>query len=403
MDQIRSDSTSSQSSESSRSEDSWHPSADDSHHPVTPLISSAPPPNSPSASHSAGTDETPPPDGPIQTQPAPSTGVDADHPDDRLEVSTPRYSGRSIGEKRQRKPYTSTIRKRRHASSESRATKWLRTLSTFTEAKTRRMKCCNKFCFRHVNFDFLMQNAKTIVSASQSDRRGILNSFRTSDKRFFFDGRAVCVRFLKGAFFFSNDLICEVSTGRITQRRPMTSARSAASTSVSRNVPSVSNHSSTTSQASTTSVSQICEQVKKKEAIVSFLLRIAEDCGDKMPDKSETHLPFSQRQELFEVFKEEFVELYPSIKPAVTCGYFCRKWRESCPEIKVVKHSRFTMCHTCDELRTQLREKILSRQPTTSIKERRQQHIDFVARERMEYQKKRTARALTVMISVPSS
>lgn len=269
--------------------------------------------------------------------------------------------GHSCSSRPKRKPYTSNIRKLRKTTPESRSKKWLQELSTLTEAKLRRMRCCKRFCFRAVDFEFFKQNSKTILSSSSSNRQTILKSFRTSHKRFFFDGRVVCVRFLKQAFHYSSDLICEISSGNVTSKRN----------------PSILTKSST-----------IKGHMKKREAIISFVLRVAEDCGDRMPNKSETHLPFYQRQELFSVFQEEFKTLYPSAPP-VTARYFRRIWKHHCHHVKVVKHSRFTTCDVCDEIRTLLRERIMAGHSTSTIKERREDHLNFISRERMEYQKKK--------------
>lgn len=54
-----------------------------------------------------------------------------------------------------------------------------------------------------------------------------------------------------------------------------------------------------------------------------------------------------------------------------------------------MKSSRFTICDTCDQIRTALKKRILSGQSTEDLKRDRKIHTDFISRERMAYQKKK--------------
>ena len=284
---------------------------------------------------------------------------------------------------RSRKPYTSLVRTKKKKKTSSRRSKWLGELRSMTKPKFHRTTCCKKLkCFRRYDYEFYRANAHRILCAPSSQRRTILQSLLGSRKQFKFDGNPVCVAFLKRCFHFSTVLIAEVSSGKIS-RRP-----SHCSTSSSRPSSSSDNVSGSDSARSTTSNSDLTTEIKKKDAIVSFVQRIAEDCGDMMPNKTEVHLPFYQYQELFPVFDAEFKKLYPTMPP-VSPRYCRRTWKQTCPQIKVMKASRFTSCDTCDQLRTALREHIISGANTSSVKDRRKKHIQFVARERMEYQKKK--------------
>lgn len=264
------------------------------------------------------------------------------------------------------------------------AEKWLHEISTLTRTKFKNTYCCVHLkCFRHVNFDFYTQQAGHILAANSDTRRSILKSLLSSDDNFRFDGRVVCVRFLKEAFHFGTVKIAEVSSGKIS--RPLHSHSSSQSQRMSAST-AVSN---TPHSQSITSDSYNEAIVKKNESIISFLQRIADDCGDSMPHKQEVHLPFYQIQELYPVFKREFKKLYPSVKTPPTDVYFRRVWLAACPHIKIMKSMRFTVCETCDQLRTKIRQRILDGKTTEDLKRDRKTHLDFVSAERIAYLKKK--------------
>ena len=121
---------------------------------------------------------------------------------------------------------------------------------------------------------------------------------------------------------------------------------------------------------------------------ISFLERVAEDCEDSMPHKSEVHLPFHQRRELYPIFVAQFSKLYPSIDPA-SPHYFRTVWRQNCGHIKVMKSSRFTVCEKCDEIRRSMKDAIVNGKPTSALKEQRRNHLGFILNERIYYQKKK--------------
>ena len=166
-----------------------------------------------------------------------------------------------------------------------------------------------------------MNNATRILSASHSQRRAVLLTLLGSDKQFRFDGKLVCVMFLKKCFHFSTVLLAEVSRGSVT--RPLSS-----SSSNNSQPHSGDDTSQGLSLQSTTSSSAIKSDLNKKEAVLSFIQRIADDCGDLMPDRSEKHLPFYQYGELFPVFANEFKNL-PSFPACIT------KILSTCLEIKL--------------------------------------------------------------------
>lgn len=263
--------------------------------------------------------------------------------------------------------------------------KWLSRLTSMTLGKLRSTKCCRRLrCFRHVSYETLMERARFLLSASTATRRNTLKSYRVSNKTFHFDGREVCVTFLKKSFRFSTELISAVRTGKSTRRRTA-SKRSNSAIASSRQYFNNQNSPQSPEVSVTSSLNIIC---KKKEVVISFLLRTAEDCGDSMPNRSEVHLPFFRHMDLYPVFQKEFKRLYPG-QTEVLQDYFRRVWRENCPHIKIVKASRFTMCDTCDQIKTSLRQCILEGHSTDELKAQRAEHVAFVSRERMAYQKKK--------------
>ena len=263
-----------------------------------------------------------------------------------------------------------------------RKNKWLSRLTSMSLSKLRSTECCKKLrCFRHVDYDHFLERSRFTLTASTSTRRTILASYLLSDSTFQFNSRRVCVKFLKKSFRFSTELVSAVRN-----KRPISRRRSYSLTSTGESRSTVSSGLSTNEANSESS--SIASIQKKKEAIASFILRVAEDCGDSMPNRTEVHLPFHQHQELYPVFAREFKLLYPG-QSVVTQEYFRKVWRTQCPHVKVMKSCRFTICDTCDRIRTGLRERILEGNSTDDIKEQRREHLKFVYDERMYYQKKK--------------
>ncbi len=190
-----------------------------------------------------------------------------------------------------------------------------------------------------------------------------------------FDGRPVCHKFLRKAFHFGSNIL----------------------TGVARNpdgAPSVSNtQSSCTTSAAVNSLFRSGSvvsrsQLLKKEAVISFVKRLAEDCGDNMPHKQEIHLPFHQRKDLYPLFVKEFQRLYTSTNPA-SPQYFRRVWKRDCSHAKVLKTSRFTTCERSGDLRRETRDAIINGRCTEDIRKQRKKHLNFIAAERLAYQTKK--------------
>ena len=143
-----------------------------------------------------------------QATDVPSTADGDDEPD-----SGPSKSVRSTSPTAKRR-YTYRTREKKQQSPPKRRSNWLSTLATMTEAKLRVTACCKALnCFSHVEYDFFMLRSHHILSAPAHTRRTILQSFLGTDNNYFFNGRKVCVAFLKKSFHYSTELIAEVAGG----------------------------------------------------------------------------------------------------------------------------------------------------------------------------------------------
>ena len=186
--------------------------------------------------------------------------------------------------------------------------------------------------------------------------------------RFYFDGSIVCGTFLNKAFRFSRDV--QRSVRVIT-----TSSNSDSSISEGKL------HSSS---------SNFVASAPCKEAIMSFLIRVADASGDKMPNCNERHLPFQKKDEMYNTFLEKFSRSNknPGIK-APSKNYFYHVWKHNCKDVKVRKSTRFSKCDICEQIRSEMHILVTSFQSTADLLLRKRAHYDFIAQERMEYKRKR--------------
>lgn len=248
-----------------------------------------------------------------------------------------------------------------------------------TDDQLRSQSCCqsNK-CFSVVNIPFLRDKMQHYLSIPTSERRKVLHSMCTSAGEYIFDGRAVCVIFLKKAFRFSPDLISEV------RRQP---------NSVFTNLPDgirEAYHSASSCRSSMSGNNDNSDSFHTSlgmDSIILFLDRIVEDTADLMPDRDEIHLPFFRKNDVYELFVRDFKKLYPkSLVP--TSSYFYYIWKKYKSNVKVRRDTRFTKCSTCERLRDALEEAIRLGQPTDELKKQKKEHNEFVALERREYKRK---------------
>ncbi len=285
----------------------------------------------------------------------------------------------SVSASRKRR-YCCTVRKRKEATPLNRRTDWLEFIETMNEPKFRRMVCCKSFkCFKVADYNHTIDRARYVLSASGHIRRATLNSIMSSDGSFHFNGKEVCVRFLKGVFRFSTGLIAEVRASLSSDQR--------------QNEIGSQQHFQPSFTSSSSRPLSSPKPAPQKEAVISFLTRLAEDCSNNMPDRNEVHLPFFNKGEVYSLFHREYKFLYcnesGSTRSTPRPSYFFWVWKHNCKDIKVRKASRFTICDECEEIRAALRHAVTNGKSTAALLSRADTHRKFVADERLEYQKKK--------------
>ncbi len=230
--------------------------------------------------------------------------------------------------------------------------------------------CCKKLqCFKHCNPSFLRSKIITMRDMTYDQRRFSLMEMKGSSGRFHFDGSPVCNVFLKKAFRFSADIISGVRNGVVKSR--------------------LTDSIGSELQSQTTSNSD--RGPIQRDAIITFLERMAENCGDKMPDQDETHLPYFRKRDVYAQFKNEF-GILNGTEVKQPCGsYFYKTWKRFCRSIKVRKLGRFAKCTTCEQLRKSIHDAASRRDYKNLAIYRRQkaEHNELIAKERREYKKKR--------------
>lgn len=263
-----------------------------------------------------------------------------------------------VGEKRK---YTYVKRNRRVTDDSAMRKRWRENMLALSNTSLKHYECCKKMmCFRRCNLTYLRSKMSTILQLSIPQRRQAIHDMLGSSGSFLFDGRKVCSTFLIHAFRFSRDLQSSV---RESSRR--------------------------TSQATNNSESKgdAVRSALHKDAVITFLERLADNTGDRMPDRREMHLPFFKRGEVYEHFKSDFTQLHNPNPPSST--YFFQVWNKFCAHVKVRKISRFAKCARCEQLRNALQEAVQKGMDTSSLKEQKRSHRLLIEMERREYKKKR--------------
>ena len=236
------------------------------------------------------------------------------------------------------------------------------------------MRCCKKLqCFANANPGYLAEKIRAYRAMSTEQRKTVLRSLLGSDKSFSFDGRNVCSDFLLLAFRFT---------------RPMQSTVKKESLSFRSDSASISDEHVGENSAHVTARVIDDRPCPRKDSIVSFLERLAESTADRMPHKTEWHLPFFQKRMVYEIFVDEYKILYPQTT-VPSPDYFLVTWKNCCPKIKVRKHSVFTKCERCEELRDALAHATAHRRCTSDLRDQITAHLNMMRRERLEYKKKR--------------
>ncbi len=280
----------------------------------------------------------------------------------------------------QKRQYNYVVRKKRKSSHQKRRSDWRTFIETMNEPKMRKTICCKRLkCFQVANYSHFIDRARYILSSSAQVRRATLNSIISSNETFHFNGKEVCVRFLKKAFRFSTSLIAEVrasinSDHQINENESINHVQSSNTSSSSRPLSSP-------------------KPAPQKEAVISFLTRLSEDCSNNMPDRNEVHLPFFNKGEVYSLFDRDYKSLYCNDPDSTTSSprpsYFFWVWKHNCKHIKVRKASRFTICDECEEIRAGLRNAVINGKSTVALLARADAHRKFIGDERLEYQKKK--------------
>ena len=264
-----------------------------------------------------------------------------------------------IPEKRRKYTYHSRNRNPRGTSEMRR--RWGVVVDSQTSTKIRLTPCCFAHkCFETVDIEFLLAKQNAVLSMSKGCRREYLSTLIGSDHLYYFNGNQVCVAFLQKSFRYSRDIITDVrrcsKMDRSENERISFKARSERFSA-------------------------------QRDAVVTFLERTVNECGDKMPDCSEQHLPFFRKTDVYNAFIDEYGKLHSGNPPSKT--YFYRTWKAKCPSVKVRKVSRFSQCSTCEQIRSALESGIRRGNDISIFKEMRETHLDEIRRERLEYKRKR--------------
>ncbi len=259
-----------------------------------------------------------------------------------------------------------------------RKTEWFNVLGSDADS-FQLMVCCKKLrCFSQVNKEFLRLKMESFLVMSNKDRRQVLSSMLCSSGAFHFDGRKVCSTFLLRAFRFSRDV--------------QKSVKSIINTTTNIKIPQLRHR--TTSLPLSNPNSPAILVAPAREAVISFLHRIAEETGDKMPDTTDVHLPFHQKQDVFHHFKEDFKRTTMESSSLPSKSYFLRVWKDNCRFIKVRKATRFAKCDICENLRDEIKRHITSFQSTSRLVAQKRAHYAMIADERLEYKRKRDTASL---------
>ena len=221
---------------------------------------------------------------------------------------------------RTKRKYTFSTRNRSSKKKSRQSERWDSELPQ-SSSPLKSMNCCVKLkCFQVANADYLHEKMKESRHFNVQLRKDFLNSMFTSNSTFHFDGREVCSSFLLESFRLTRMMQSNIRKFRTSNDDYCTAHNSI----------------STSERAS-----------PQRDAIVSFLERLADNTGDCMPDRNEYHLPFFKKQEVFTTFEKEYDLLYRG-KEKPSTDYFYRTWKIYCPHVKVRKHTRFSKCDTCE-------------------------------------------------------
>ncbi len=266
-----------------------------------------------------------------------------------------------------KRPYNCVKRIRNPRTTAAMRERWINEVTNLTDNDIKNLVCCKTLkCFFISNTEFLRNKMKLYREMSYFNRRITLSEMLCSDGSIYFDGRAVCNSFLNKAFRFSFDMITSLRNGDRKEAHKI----------------EITSTSGPICQLSLSSD----RNTEQRDAIITFLERLAENCGDKMPDTSEIHLPFFRKRDVLRSFKEEFRILYPIDVCLPSTSYFYRIWRKYAKNIKVRKLGRFAKCTICEQLREGMAEAAKNRvhKRQVLLKKQKVEHLEMIGKERRE-------------------
>ncbi len=286
----------------------------------------------------------------------------------------------------QKRAYTFQRRKPNPRGISKLRRKWSNKIEEASVNKLASTTCCKKLkCFRNVNKSFLIQKMKAVFMMEMRKRRESLAAMLGSQGHFFFDGKRVCAAFLTKAFCFSRDLQSSV---RAISRKALLEFSSQTAESSPTVMFSINNSTQNPNSSSILSA-------PAKEAIIAYLVKVADETGDKMPDTNEKHLPFQSKQEVYNHFRDHFQRTTENGQCNLpSLNYFLRTWKKSCRQIKVRKSTRFSKCDICEHLNAEMKHRITTFQSTSDLLFQKRAHFSMVLDERLEYKRKKDIASL---------
>ena len=222
------------------------------------------------------------------------------------------------------------------------------------------LECCRARCFKVVDRVFAFAEYKRILPMSRKQFSNQLAMMYTRDKeQFQLRETKVCARFLSKGFHFSACLQSAVKAKMSTGLNP--------------NLRLTREHRGDT----------------KSDVIVNYLTKLAEDTGDKMPNKEQTHLPSTTKKQVYQEFTKFFLKTFPANQNVPSMTYFYSVWKAECPKIKTHRSHGFTVCSKCELIRTKMEEAMGDDGVLEVLKSERVAHLKVMREERRQYAKRR--------------
>lgn len=227
--------------------------------------------------------------------------------------------------------------------------------------------CCLEFCcYKTCSPDVLKGKQTDPFNVFRASHLEQLVPMLACHRKVYFEGCQVCYKFLIYAFRFSNDL-------QTSLLQPlMISQDSGILPRQGKDVQSLNDP---------------CPAIPHfKLAILSFMMQRSEICGEHMQQKTEIHLPYFRKLQVYKAFLKEYKGLYN--EDPFTILYVSWVWEMFCPSIKVQRAGWCSRCALCEEMSAILRQALDSQRCTTDLCDRKIAHIAMVLCKRLQYQMK---------------